>query len=186
MRITDELVPPPFRLNGLKHHLILVKQYLPPMMQMEQQDFLRFLNKAGQSITDFYYGCLTAEQVCKELKRKLTGLKAFEKASYRNWLWEQGGYCSLYISDGSHWIMREGIDTQRYIHIHPAKYSMHSRRIKARSIRIALAVLYYSNNPQQYYSPVHINIIRTEKLNLPPVKTIPPVHYWLIEKITDP
>lgn len=179
----ESLVPMPFLMNGLKHHLNLIKQYLPVMKQMPEDDFLHTLKKTGNSVTDFYYGDLNIGTICDEIKMKLIRLNAFEKEAYHQWIREQDLYFCFRISDNSDWLMRRGENEHRYIHIHPGKYSQQTRRIKSRSLRISLAMIYFSKTQQDLFSLDFLNKIREEKLNLPPVKAISPIYNRLIAEI---
>ena len=181
----ESLVPKPFLLNGLKHHLPVIKQYLPVMKQMPEPDFMSILKKTGNSVTDFYYGAMDINSICNELKTKLVRLKAYEKEAYYNWIIKQDPYFCFRISDGSDWLMRKGNHNARYIHIHPGKHSYKTKRLKSRSLRIALSIIYFSKNEQDLFSLDHLNHIRKDKLDLPPVKALSNTYKWLIFKLTD-
>ncbi|MGM0648747.1 MAG: hypothetical protein ACQESZ_10235 [Bacteroidota bacterium] len=77
------------------------------------------------------------------LPSRFTG-QARNKEQYTGWIRQQDMYFTFRLSDGSDWLMREGNDKERYIHIHPGKNSRQSRRIKSRSLAIFMAMLYYS------------------------------------------
>ncbi|MGM0612936.1 MAG: hypothetical protein ACQESM_05470 [Bacteroidota bacterium] len=181
----ESLVPKPFLLNGLKHHLPLIQRNLPVMKQLPEHDFLKTLKKTGNSVTDFYYGTMDIDSICNELKTKLVRLKAFEKEAYYNWIIKQDPYFCFRISDGSNWLMRKGNQNERYIHIHPGKHSHKTKRLKSRSLRIALSMIYFSKSDQELFSLDFLNQIRRDKLNLPPVKALSNTYKWLIFKLTD-
>lgn len=178
----EAIVPQPFLLNGLKHHLGYIRQMLPYLLQMEEHEFFSHIQKTGNSVTDFYHGELSCLQICNEIKEQLTKLHAFDKESYLDWLSGKGLYYCLTISDGSDWLMREGEQAGRYIHIHPGKHSLHSRRIKSRNLRLAMAMIYYFPNQEDQFSIKALNHIRTEKLNLSPVKYISASYKRLIRE----
>lgn len=152
------------------------------MHQMSEYDFQKTLQKTGNSVTDFYYGCLDVNVICSEIKTRLNELNAFQETAYQKWITRQDLYFTFRLHDGSDWLMRSGEDKKRYIHIHPGKHSKHSKRIKSRSLRIVLAMDYYSQHKNELYSLDFLNYIRQEKLNLPPVKGFSDVYYWLINQ----
>ncbi|MFW6019946.1 MAG: hypothetical protein ACOCPM_05130 [Bacteroidales bacterium] len=180
----ESLVPQPFLLNGLKHHLPLIRQYLPILKQMPEHTFLSALKKTGNSVTDFYYGTMNIEPITTEIRKKLIELNVFQQEAFDQWVLNQDDYFCFRISDSSDWLIRRGMNNERYIHIHPGKHSYKTKRIKSRSLRIALAIIYFSNNENDLFSLDFLNKIRKEKLDLPPVKAISPIHKWLVTIIS--
>jgi hypothetical protein len=80
-----------------------------------------------------------------------------------------GGFRSITLSDTSEWILREGADPEAYVHIHPGRYSPHTFRVKATSLKIAVCAIYLDGKPNSL-DTAFINNIRTGILNLSPVK----------------
>lgn len=153
------------------------------MLQMDESDFQKTLQKTGNSVTDFYYGNLDVSAICSMIKTKLIVLDAFQKEAYMEWITGQDLYFTFRLDDGSEWLMRRGENKTRYIHIHPGKHSKHSRRIKSRSLKIFLAMHYYRINDKELYSLNFLNYIRQEKLDLPPVIGFSDVYFWLISQL---
>lgn len=179
----EDLVPKPFLLNGLKHHIGYIRHLLPSFPILPEDEFFRLIHKSGNSVTDFYYGKLSVETICYEIELQLKEIQAFSPENYRRWISGKGLYYCLRISDGSDWLMRRGEFEQRYIHIHPGKYSLHTRRIKSRSLRIVLAMLYYNKEKKSLFSLEALNHIRENKLDLPPVKSFSDIYFWLMENL---
>ena len=54
-------------------------------------------------------------------------------------------YQKISIDDGSVWTMLKGISDNYYIHIHPARFSPHTIRVKANPWKSAIASLIYAH-----------------------------------------
>ena len=67
-----------------------------------------------------------------------------------------------------------GITPERYVHIHPAKYSRHTIRVKANTLKTVLALKYASIKlmDKPNYNLQEVNRIRVELLGFSPIKSI--------------
>ena len=75
------------------------------------------------------------------------------------------------ISDSSVWALRLGKQEERYVHIHPGRYSPVTVRVKALTLKTAIAVLIMNYEKNfQLMDTQQINEVRKKILNLPPVK----------------
>jgi hypothetical protein len=123
---------------------------------------------------DLYVGELSPQKICDEIVSKLksAGVLAFEV--YKKWLFEKGSeYKLVEISDKSVWTLRLGKQEERYVHIHPGRYSPVTLRVKALTLKTAIAVLiinYKKNFPLM--DTLQINEVRKKILNSPPVKKV--------------
>ncbi|HNS30515.1 MAG TPA: hypothetical protein PKL52_08290, partial [Tenuifilaceae bacterium] len=100
-------------------------------------------------------------------------LKIVSHADYEDWLRTSGlEYRSITLSDGSSWTLRLGRMPNRFVHIHPSRYSANTLRIKASTLKTAIALkmvfptLNIPPNLQQ------VNQARDLLHNLSPVKGI--------------
>lgn len=77
-------------------------------------------------------------------------------------------------SDQSVWIVKEGENTDRYIHIHPAKNSVNTTRVRATTLKTVIALKIVLKNPRTDYQPIlaEVNNIRIKYLGLSPVKNL--------------
>jgi hypothetical protein len=91
--------------------------------------------------------------------------------NYKKWLFEKRSeYKLIEISDSSVWTLRLG-NQERYVHIHPGRYSPFTLRVKALTLKTAIAVLIIKHEKSfPLMDTLQINEVRKEILNSPPVK----------------
>lgn len=157
--------PAPFLFNPLKHHLAYIQRYIietTPSLLSEN------LLKIGGSQMDLYTGRLAIEEICQQIKLQLFADNAFDRVSFQKSL--KRGYQKLTLSDDSKWILRTGNDPDRYIHLHPGRYSPHSIRIKASTLKTVIGCLVIYGKSD--IDLLKINQVRTEVLGLSPVARI--------------
>lgn len=127
----------------------------------------------GSNLLDLYLGKLSVEEICRESidyfnKKNISGPEEF-----KNWL-KPSDYCKIELSDQSVWIVKEGVDSKRYIHIHPAKDSPHCIRVRGATLKTVLALKTIENLGITSASSDlgKVNFIRQEYLQLSPVKSL--------------
>jgi hypothetical protein len=83
-------------------------------------------------------------------------------------------YRKIMLSDESRWVIKRGIDPERYIHIHPAKNSPLSIRIRATTLKTVVALMIHNRQPKEVpHADLHaVNTIRSAFLGLSPVKSL--------------
>jgi len=166
----------PLTLNCWKHHAGFIKKQIEIYRheKISVEELQKTLLVIGESQMDLYVGELYPQKICDEIVSKLksTGKLAFE--AYKKWLFEKGHeYKLVEISDNSVWALRLGKQEERYVHIHPGRYSPVTLRVKALTLKAAIAVLiinYEKNFP--LIDTLKINEVRKKILNSPPVKKI--------------
>ncbi len=166
----------PLTFNCWKHHAGFIKKqvkfYRGEKTSVEELQKTLFV--IGESQMDLYVGELSPQKICDEIVSKLksTGVLAFRE--YKKWLFEKGSeYKLIEISDNSVWALRLGKKEERYVHIHPGRYSPFTIRVKALTLKTAIAVLiinYEKNSP--LIDTLKINEVRKKILNSPPVKKV--------------
>ncbi|AHM59879.1 hypothetical protein D770_08080 [Flammeovirgaceae bacterium 311] len=157
--------------NALKHHQGYLQQLVkntPP--SITPHELRRLLLPIGAAQLDFYTGPLAVDVLVQEVKRLLLRQELLAPEAYTAWISGNNGYRLISLSDHSSWVLRVGRLKNQWVHLHPARYSLHTRRIKAHSLKTALAyaILY----PQQAaVSPpklVIVNQVR-QAFDLPPL-----------------
>lgn len=157
----------PILLNLLKHHAGALKQFLEQEPDAEQ--VRKALRRIGHSQMDLYYGTLSPAQLGREALDCLTAGSVNDPEAYIAWL-RPHHYKTFTCSDGSAWVFREG-QGERYVHLHPGRYSLHTVRIKASTLKTA-AILYRHIRMHQLPWPAPraaINALRTSELALSPL-----------------
>lgn len=158
--------------NALKHH----RGYIHAQIETATPDTLPgLLKKLGNSQMDIYYGYLSLEGLFEEV---LTHIPVADEAAYLAWLKE--GYREITLSDTSRWILLEGNVPGQYIHLHPARYSPASMRVKAPILKTAIACIVC--HPGVAHPDLQmVNHIRTTILGLSPVKDLAQCqHLWQV------
>jgi len=166
----------PLTFNCWKHHSGFIKNQIEFYRgeKISVEELQKTLLVIGESQMDLYVGELSPLKICDEIVSKLksTGVLAFE--AYKKWLFEKRNeYKLIEISDNSVWTLRLGNKREKYIHIHPGRYSPITLRVKALTLKTAIAVLiinYEKNFPLM--NTLQINDVRKKILNSPPVKKV--------------
>lgn len=157
----------PILLNLLKHHAGALKQFLE--QEPDPEEVRKGLRRIGHSQMDLYHGALSPAQLGREALEWLVSESVHDAVTYIAWL-RPHLYKTFTCSDGSTWVFREG-QGERYVHLHPGRYSLHSVRIKASTLKTA-AMLYRHIRLHQLPWPAPreaINTLRTSELALSPL-----------------
>jgi len=125
----------------------------------------------GTKLMDLYTGRFWPREIALKV---LAGLRAegrLEWPAYRGWVEGQGGYAlTTFPEDGSRWVLRLGDETERYIHLHPGRWSPATVRVRANVIKTAflvlVAVAIHGGDPTDR---VLINDVRGRYLGLAPL-----------------
>jgi hypothetical protein len=158
--------------NALKHHRGFIHQQIKSATPATLPGLLK---KLGNSQMDIYYGSLSLEELFKQV---LSQIPVADEAACLAWL--KGGYKEITLSDTSRWILLEGNVPGQYIHLHPARYSPGSMRVKAPILKTAIACIVCHPGLTQP-DLIMVNQIRTSILQLSPVKDLAQCkHLWQV------
>ncbi len=170
-------IPESIQFNLWKHHLNYIKEQIRNSASLGESaliDIKHEILKIGASQMDLYLGDLSPYTISREIINMLTGLKINNRILYEKWI--SSGvkfYRSLILSDNSKWILRQGNDDKKYIHIHPARRSSFCIRVKAVTLKTAILVSVLSNIQNSIpENLLLINSIRKEFLEEPPIKSL--------------
>lgn len=135
------------------------------------------LRTLGTSQLDLYFGPLSAEDIATETITYLQKQKLINPVSFRQFLDEGGSdYRCITLSDKTDWVLRWGVVEKRHVHLHPARYTSHTTRVKAAALKTAIATVIVATQLQLPISELStVNRVRKEWLGLSPVK-------WLNEQ----
>lgn len=173
MNITSHI-----QFNPWKHHAGFIKEQID--LFAKEKDGMNKAKESikviGDSLMDLYVGRLSVDKIFEKVALKLEGEITLSSSNYANWINNSGtGYQIITLQDKSHWVLRIGDDNEKYIHIHPAKYSPHTVRVRAKTLKTAILVSVYEKNKK--IDPLDlqlINKLRKEYLNEPPMKSVSP------------
>lgn len=159
--------------NAHKHHFQFLLKEIIKWRQLEWEHVEPEILLMCENLLDFYTGCLSVESIVDECDRYFFERQINEKTAFLNWL-QPVEYRKIVLSDISQWIVKRGNDNEKFIHIHPAKQSPHTIRMRAATLKtvVTLMIKKISISPQMNDNLIAVNNIRTEYLHLSPVKSL--------------
>ncbi len=170
------VTPLPVLFNPWKHHLPFL--YAMVLLALERGEELLTNNmvQMGHSVTDVYEGNLTPQAIASHIYSTLKKQGLDHERNYQDWLrQEQTHYRTITLSDQSQWTLLEG-HSEKYIHIHPSRYSPLSFRVKSLTLQSAVWVLYEMKKlPRELALKDEdipfVNAIRKKRLQASPLHT---------------
>jgi len=167
-------IPEPLVFNPLKHHLGYLKNFILENTGTGRSDanveVIKELRHIGGSVMDVYSGEMTHLEICDEFLCYLKIKNLSDKELYCKWAGKGAqDFKTIYLSDGSHWAMKYNENEQRFVHPFPARFSPHSFRIKANTLKSA--VLYQIFIGKDFVTEEDLNTARAIA-SLSPVKDI--------------
>jgi hypothetical protein len=170
-------VPPPVLFNTYKHHAAALRARIQavalagPAALAELGSHLAVL---GTKLMDVYTGRLWPGEIGRLILDRLNDEGRLERAAYRAWLAGQDGYAVVELAEGSRWVLRLGDDNDRYVHLHPARWSPNTVRVRANVLKTAFLVrVWVGIHGGDPMDRVVINEVRREFLALPPLGADP-------------
>jgi hypothetical protein len=166
-------VLPPVLFNTFKHHAGALRARIAalaaagPGALVEMSSRLAVL---GTKLMDLYTGRLTPRDISARVIEQLREARRLELPAYREWLQTQDDYAVVHFGeDESRWVLRLG-EEERYIHLHPGRWSPATVRVRANVLKTAFLVLAHArihgSNPMDR---AVINEVRRDLLGLSPV-----------------
>jgi hypothetical protein len=172
-----EEVPPPVLFNAYKHHAGALRRYIIEAARKGEPGLAEMASRLvviGTELMDLYTGTLAPTDISERVLELLKREGRLELDSYKTWLHGHGGYGVLTLDeDSSCWVMRLGDEQDRYIHVHPGRWTPHTRRVRANVLKTAVMVLAHA--AAHGGVPVNVklvNAVRQQYLGLSPVKEL--------------
>jgi len=174
--IVDEncQIPPPINFNCWKHHAGFIKKQIEPVKETTEFEELRvYLLKIGESQMDLYFGRFSPTEISEYILNALDRKNISNSEQYKYWLTQEGKDFQLVeLKDKSVWALRLNDDIKRYVHIHPGRYSPHTIRVKATTLKTAILVLCSEKIGEINTTETNtVNQIRKKYLYEPPLKS---------------
>jgi hypothetical protein len=163
-------IPLPVTFNPLKHHFGFLKQQIETWKNLPWTKVEKDLLLVGINLIDLYCGKLSVEEICRQCLHfsEKEGLTSAGKL--KNWL-GQKEFRKIKLSDNSEWVIKQGLDSGRFLHIHPAKYSAFTLRVRGATLKTVAALKVLTKNKNQLELQL-VNQVRSEKLALSPIKKL--------------
>jgi hypothetical protein len=173
----DMDVPSPVLFNTWKHHAGALRRRLADVRAagaaalgvLPEQ-----LLVMGTELMDLYTGSLTPAEIGARVLEALRAEDRLTWAKYQPWIEQNGGYRMLtFPEDQSQWVLRAGAEDDRYVHLHPGRWTPETRRVRANVLKTALMVLastaVHGGDPRDV---AIINRVRQQYLGLAPIREL--------------
>jgi len=159
----------PVTFNLMKHHRVFAEGLKSHFSPEKLPELLKVLNLGNNLPCDYYFGVLNPDEIIGQVKDDLQERGVFLPKKYRKWLLNTPEkFRNVRLSDGSEWTLLLGKTLPKYIHVHPARYSPHTIRVRFLTLKTALLfVLLYPHESPDYEM---LNQIRTTHLHCSPLK----------------
>ena len=163
----------PVTFNPLKHHFGYIMQKIAEWQKQDWQITEKELLFMGNNLLDLYYGDLCVNDIIKECYQQFQKENIDNSHKLAIWLFPKE-YRKIVLSDSSIWIIKPGTDNDRFIHIHPAKDSPFSIRVRGTTLKTVVALKTETVNSERDFqlNIQAVNRIRTKHLDLSPVKSL--------------
>lgn len=166
-------IPLPIQFNAYKHHFRFLLKELAYWQKSEWAVAEAALHFIGDNLFDFYIGNLSGEEVCNTSFNYFKTKHIVTKKAFVNWL-GNSQWKKIMLPDESEWLVKKGYQHDRYIHIHPAKFSKHTIRVRATTLKTVLTLCVHKiplhkNNAHNLRA---INQQRVSFIKLSPIKWI--------------
>lgn len=166
--------PEPILFHPLKHHLQYIRFYIKTAGISSKAEIIAALQTIGASQLDLYTGELDPQQIAIETIAYLEQHDLLSPKDYSTYLAARAAdYRVIRLSDNTDWVLRWGVQLNRYVHLHPARYARNTIRIKATSLKTAIATLIFSYRTGSEVDLHLVNKARTEWLGLSQIKYLP-------------
>lgn len=158
----------PVTFNAYKHHLGFLRKQVEVWKRKGWKDAEHEIKLIGNNLIDLYFGRLTIDEIIDEIllfaeKNELTSSEKLAQ-----WLGPLE-YRKAELSDKSFWVIKQGQDASRFLHIHPGKHSPFTIRVKANNLKTVIAIKILVGG--DFLPDLSlVNKIRTERLKMSPVK----------------
>src|SRR5262249_47356394 len=134
-------VPPPILFNPWKHHAGALRQRIADVAAGGETALAALpeqLLLIGTELMDLYTGPLTPADISSRVLAMLTAEGRLPREVYRPWVEEGGGYRVVTLpEDQTCWVLRLGAEGDRYVHLHPGRWTPDTRRVRANVLKTA-------------------------------------------------
>ena len=120
---------------------------------------------------DLYHGPFSPREIADKVMAELARGGRATPAAFRAWVDAAAGYRVIeFPEDTSQWVLRAGDEDDRFVHVHPARYSPFTIRVRANVLTTAVMALAYTalHGGDPLSRPV-VNAVRRDYLGLAPV-----------------
>jgi hypothetical protein len=158
----------PITFNPYKHHLGFLRRQIEVWKKNDWKKAEQEIKLIGNNLIDIYFGRLTIDEILDEIHFYALKNDLASPEKLAHWL-DPLEYRKTELSDKSFWVIKQGEDASRFLHIHPGKYSPFTIRVKATNLKTVIAVKILTGD--DFLPDLNVvNKIRTERLKMSPIK----------------
>ncbi|NQU88737.1 MAG: hypothetical protein HQ541_23585 [Mariniphaga sp.] len=168
--ISDPEIPKPIKFNPLKHHRSYILQYLE---KSSTQEIDTMFETICHNYIDIYTGSLIPLEISLATINILSKKEVLTEDKFDSWISTTISYRKIKLPDHSKWIIRKGTETDRYIHIHPAKTGAFTIRFKGSTLKTAYSIAKEIHDRKTILKLETVNRARI-KIGLSPIKRLEP------------
>lgn len=167
-------VPPPVLFNTFKHHAGALRARIRETAERGEpalREAAERLAVLGTKLMDVYTGSLWPRDICERVVAHLDSEGRLASDAYRDWLAGLEEYAVIiFPEDESRWVLRLGDDPERYVHLHPGRWSPATARVRANVLRTAFLVHAHARiHGADPMDRAEINHVRRTYLGLAPL-----------------
>ncbi|MDP4291606.1 MAG: hypothetical protein Q8908_11045 [Bacteroidota bacterium] len=161
-------IPFPVRFNPFKHH----RNYILDMLNgTSAETIIGLLDPICNNYIDIYTGEMNPDAIGNAVISILNSNRALQADAFTHWVTSKNGYRQIKLEDQSEWIVRKGNETERYIHIHPARTGAFTLRFKGSTLKTVYQLKINYARPGETLTLEKVNRVR-EHVGLPPLKKL--------------
>jgi hypothetical protein len=165
-------VPAPVLFNPHKHHAGFLRERIGRAVAADDLRTLADeLAVVGSKLMDLYHGPFSPPEIADQVMTHLGRTRLAAPTAFRAWVEAGGGYRVIeFPEDTSQWVLRAGDEDDRFVHVHPARYSPFTIRVRANVLTTAVMAL--ALTARQGGDPLSrpvVNAVRRDYLGLAPV-----------------
>jgi hypothetical protein len=114
---------------------------------------------------------MTPESIGNAVINILKSKQVFLPGDFAPWVDLKNGYQQIQLEDHSEWVVRKGIEAERYIHLHPSRTSQFTTRFKGSTLKTVYLLKAGFANFQEPLSLERVNNVRMQ-IGLSPIKKL--------------
>lgn len=164
----DNEIPIPILFNAFKHHRNYLMDFL---REAPQEEIIERLDPICNNYIDIYTGTQTPATIARFVIYTLKSMHVFELNAFNRWVKMKKGYRQIQLNDQSEWVIRQSHETERYIHIHPARTGPLVVRFKGSTLKTAYLLKNNSDKNPTMLTLKTVNETRMQ-IGLSPIKKL--------------
>lgn len=164
----EDDIPFPVRFNPSKHH----RNYMLSLLKSSSPNVISSLpDPICNNCIDIYTGAMTPGAIGHAVISILKSNHVLRTGDFTEWVAKKNGYRQITLEDRSEWIVRKSNESERYIHLHPARTGPLIIRFKGSTLKTVYQMKAQYPDCQVIPSVEMVNRVRLS-IGLSPVKKL--------------